>query len=151
MTPTSRRHRAALIAIGAVLAIAPAYGATGNGVTGRWFTDGFERGDHLEVFFDIRANGTYEKDIRIIENCDIAAHAKEGGKWTFQRGSLATVSETLDGKPVTGSPTDTHDLFTVTRVDEEHINLFDTETKINWGLMLVAPDFPFPAARGCGV
>jgi hypothetical protein len=132
--------------------VAPAYGAADESVTGRWFSEGFERGEHIQVFLDLKSGGTFEKDVRIIDsNCDVAGEAKETGKWTLARGSLATVSEAVDGKPVTGSPADTHDLFRVEHVDEEHINLFDTETRLTWGLMLVTPDYAFPVARGCGV
>jgi len=142
----------AFIGAALILAILPAHGAAGDSVTGRWLAEGYERGEHLQVFFDLRPDGTYEKDIRVIDtNCGIEAEAKETGKWTFPGGNLATVSEAVDGKPVTGSVADTHDLFRVDRVDEEHINLFDTETKLNWGLMLVAKDYAFPVARGCGV
>lgn len=135
----------------AVLVIAPAYGATGNAPVGRWFTEGFEKGTHLQVILDIQPGGSYEKDVRIVENCDIAASGKEGGSWTFEGKNLATVSETFDGKPAGGSQADKHDLFTVTPVDDEHINFFDTETKIDWGLMRVSPSYAFPAPRGCGI
>ena len=144
--------RRAYIATALMLVAAPAFGAANDSVTGRWLAEGFERGEHLQVFFDLQAGGTYEKHIRIIDsNCGIDGEAKETGKWSFQRGNLATVSEAVDGKPVTGSPADTHDLFRVERVDEEHINLYDTETKLTWGLMLVTPDYGFPVARGCGL
>ena len=140
------------IAAALLLAVLPAYSATDDAVVGRWLAEGYERNEHLQVFLDLQAGGTYEKDIRIIDsNCGIEGEAKETGKWTFQRGNLATVSEAVDGKPVTGSVADTHDLFRVDRVDEEHINLFDTETRLTWGLMLVAKDYAFPVARGCGV
>jgi hypothetical protein len=145
-----RRH--AYVATALMLAMPPAYAASDNGVTGRWFAEGFERSEHLQVFFDIQTGGTYEKQIRVIDsNCAVDGQAKEAGKWIFQRGNLATVSEVVDGKPVTGSPADTHDLFRVERVDDEHINLYDTETKLTWGLMLVTPDYGFPVARGCGL
>jgi hypothetical protein len=142
---------AAALAIAPLLALAPAYGAADNSLTGRWFTDGFEHGAHIQVYRDIKPDGTYQKDIRVIDNCEIAAEGKENGKWTFARGNFATVRESIDGKPETGSPADTHDLFTVTRVDDEHINFFDTDTKLNWGLMLASPSDKFPAARGCGI
>src|SRR6185369_17948188 len=117
---------------------------------GRWFSEGFERGEHIQVFLDLKSGGTYEKQVRIIDsNCGIAADAKETGEWTVQRGNLATVSEAVDGKPITGSTADTHDLYRVEHVDEEHMNLFDTETRLTWGLMLVTPDYAFPVARGC--
>jgi len=148
----SSRLRCSAYALAALILAAPAYGAAEDSVTGRWFAEGFERTEHLQVFFELQPAGTYIKDIRVIDsNCGVAAEAKETGKWTFQRGSLATVSEAVDGMPVTGSPADTHDLFRVERVDEEHINLYDTETKLTWGLMMVAPNYAFPVARGCGL
>ena len=134
-----------------ILAALPAYAAD-ESVTGRWFSEGFEHNEHLQVFFELQTAGTYVKEIRVIDsNCGIDGQAKETGKWSFQRGNLATVSEAVDGKPVTGSPADTHDLFRVERVDDEHINLYDTETKLTWGLMRVTPDYAFPVARGCGL
>ena len=136
----------------AMLVALPAFGAADASLNGRWFAEGYERNEHLQVFLELRPGGTYEKDIRVVDtNCGIAAEAKETGKWTFERGNLATVSEAVDGKPVTGSVADTHDLFRVDRVDDEHINLFDTETKLTWGLLLVSKDYAFPVARGCGV
>jgi len=147
--PTLRRQAHILATL--MLAVAPAY-AQGDSVAGRWFAEGSEHGEHLQVFFRILPDGTYDKDIRVIDsNCGIAGEAKETGKWSFQRGSLATVSETVDGKPVTASPADTHDLYRVERVDDEHINLYDTETRLTWGLMMVMPDTVFPVARGCGL
>jgi hypothetical protein len=144
-----RRQTPVLAAL--MLAVAPARAAE-DSVAGRWFAEGFERGEHLQVFFRLQPDGTYDKDIRVIDsNCGVDGQAKENGKWSFQRGSLATVSEMVNGKPVTGSPADTHDLFRVERVDEEHINLYDTETRLTWGLMLVGPDYAFPVARGCGL
>lgn len=140
-----------ILAIIVTLATAPAFGATDDGLIGRWFTEGFEKGVHLQVILDVKPGGSYAKDIRIIENCEIAANGKETGTWTFERGNLATVSETFDGKPATGSMADTHNRFTVSRVDKEHINFFDTDTKLNWALMLVSPSDMFPAPRGCGI
>ena len=145
------KSTANFLAIAALFATASAYGAADSAVTGRWFTEGFEKGAHIQVLLDIQPGGSYEKEIRIIENCENAASGKETGKWTFEGRSLATVSETFDGRPATGSQADTHNLFTVTRVDDEHINFFDTETKIDWGLMLVSQSYPFPAPRGCGI
>ena len=149
--PVTAQLKAHLLAAVAVLATAPAFGAADGAMIGRWFTEGFEKGTHLQVILDVKPGGSYAKDIRIIENCEIAANGKETGTWTFERGNLATVSETFDGKPATGSTADTHNLFTVSRVDAEHINFFDTETKLNWALMLVSPSDPFPAPRGCGI
>ena len=146
-----KTHRGAFFAVAALIATAPAHGAAGNAVTGRWFTEGFEKGAHIQVLLDIQPGGSYVKDLRIIENCEIAASGNETGKWTFDGRRLATVSEAFDGRPAAGSQADTHNLFTVTRVDEEHINFFDTETKIDWGLMLVSQSYPFPAPRGCGI
>jgi hypothetical protein len=142
---------AAVIAAG-VLAAVPAFGAADDSLTGRWYSEGFERGEHLQVFLELKDGGDYVKDVRVLDsNCDIAADAKETGKWVFQRNNLTTVSEAVDGKPVTAAPADRHDLYRVDRVDEEHINLFDTETRLTWGLMLVPADYAFPVARGCGV
>ena len=140
----------ATLAIVAALAAAPASHAVDNAPTGRWFTEGTEKGLHLQVILDLKAGGSYAKDIRIIENCDIAANGKETGKWTYAGDNLATVSETFDGKPATGSNADTHNTFRVSRVDGEHINFFDNDTKLNWALMMVSASDPFPAPRGCG-
>jgi hypothetical protein len=118
---------------------------------GRWFTEGDERGVHIQVFMENKADGSYVKDVRAIQKCDVAGTGKEVGKWTFDQGNFATTSETLDGKPITGSYADTHDLFNVTRVDESHINLFDTETKLTWALQLVSDAFSFPPPRGCSI
>src|SRR5262249_14277742 len=105
----SRLRRQTLVLATLMLAVAPAYAAE-DSVAGRWLAEGFERGEHLQVFFRILPDGTYDKDIRVVDsNCGIEGEAKETGKWSFQRGSLATVSEAVDGKPVTGSPADTHD------------------------------------------
>src|SRR5262249_29426847 len=145
-------RRQALVLAALMLAAVPAYGAADEPMTGRWFSEGFEHGEHLQVIFDLQAGGTYGKDIRVIDdNCGVAVQAKETGKWERQRANLATVTETIDGKPVTASPADTHNLFRVERVDDEHINLFDTDTRLTWGLMLVTPDYMFPVARGCGL
>lgn len=144
-------RRRTFFALVVALAATPAFGAANNAITGRWFTEGFEKGTHLQVILDIKPGGSYDKDIRVIGNCDIAASGKETGTWTFDGRSLGTVSETFDGKPATGSPSDTHNRFTVTRVDDEHINLFDTDTNIDWGLMLVSQSYLFPAPRNCGI
>jgi hypothetical protein len=140
------------LAAALMLAVAPAYSAADEPVTGRWYSEGFERGEHLQVFLDLKDGGDYVKDVRVLDsNCDIAGEAKETGKWLLQGANLTTVSEAVDGKPVTAAPADRHDLYRVEHVDEGHINLFDTETRITWGLMLVTPDYAFPVARGCGV
>ena len=135
-----------------MLAVAPAYSAADESVAGRWYSEGFERGEHLQVFLELKADGNYLKDVRVLDsNCDVAGEGKETGKWLLQGANLTTVSEAVDGKPVTASPADRHELYRVEHVDEEHLNLFDTETKLTWGLMLVTPAFGFPVARGCGV
>ena len=118
---------------------------------GRWFTEGVEKGVHLQVFLENKADGTYVKDVRAIMNCETAGSGKETGKWTFEHGEYATASELVDGKPVTGSYADTHDLFKVTRVDGMHVSLLDTETDITWALSLVPDSFSFPPARGCSI
>jgi hypothetical protein len=141
-----------LLAAALMLAAVPAFGAADNSMTGRWYSEGFERGEHLQVFLELKDGGDYVKDVRVLDsNCDIAGEGKETGKWLLQGANLTTVSEEVDGKPVTAAPADRHELYRVDRVDEEHINLFDTETRITWGLMLVTPDYAFPVARGCGV
>ncbi|HEX3487341.1 MAG TPA: hypothetical protein VHT51_19960 [Micropepsaceae bacterium] len=140
-------HGAAIFAL--ALTVAPASAASENAMMGRWFTEGFEKGAHIQVIFDIKPSGTYDKDIRVIDNCDIAATGKETGSWMIDGQNLITVSETFDGMPATGS--NTNNRFTITRVDDEHVNLFDTETKLDWGLMLVSASYVFPAARGCGI
>src|SRR5579871_2522090 len=133
-----------------VLAAVPAFGAADDSLTGRWYSEGFEHGEHLQVFLNLQAGGEYLKDVRVLDsNCDIAGEGKETGKWVLQGANLTTVSEEVDGKPVNASPADRHELYRVDRVDEEHINLFDTETRITWGLMLVSADYAFPVARGC--
>jgi hypothetical protein len=139
------------LAMLAALALSPASFAADNAPTGRWVTEGFEKGIHLQVILDLKPGGTYAKDIRIIENCEIAGNGKETGTWTFERGNLATVSETFDGKPATGSNADTHNTFRVSRVDGDHINFFDNDTKLNWALMMVSASDSFPAPRGCGI
>jgi hypothetical protein len=141
----------ASLALIASFALAPAHGASDSPLLGRWFTEGDERGVHIQVFMENKADGTYVKDVRAIQMCDVAGTGKEAGKWTYDQGNFATTSETLDGKPITGSYADTHDLFTVTRVDDSHINLFDTETKLTWGLQLVSDSFSFPPPRGCSI
>jgi hypothetical protein len=144
---------AVVIALGGWgLGLAPAFGAGAeNSMVGRWFTEGVERGVHIQVFMENKADGSYVKDVRAIQNCQTAGAGKETGKWTFEQDNLATTSEMLDGKPVTGSYADTHDLFTVTRVDDAHINLFDTETKLTWALEKVSDSFGFPPPRGCSI
>ena len=134
-----------------VLAATSAPAATNDSMVGRWFTEGVERGAHLQVFIENKADGSYVKDIRVIQNCQTAGAAKETGKWTFEQGKFATTSEMLDGKPMTGSYADLHDLFNVSRVDDTHINLFDTETNLTWGLEKEPDTFGFPPARGCSI
>jgi hypothetical protein len=143
---------AATLALSALLAAVPARAADDGGVVGRWFTEGVERNIHLQVFLDNKMDGTYEKDVRAVsEECRMGRVSKEIGKWQFEQGSLGTTSETVDGKPVTGSPADIHDVFTVTRVDDTHINLFDIETRITWSLTLASPTAAFPTPRGCSI
>jgi hypothetical protein len=129
---------------------APSFAAD-NSTAGRWFAEGDENGVHIQVFLDMKPDGSYVKDVRIIDKCDTAGAGKETGKWTYEKGDLATESEMLDGKPVTGSFADIHDLYNVTRIDESHINLYDTETKINWALSLATASTMFPPPRGCSV
>jgi hypothetical protein len=148
MTRSSKLFAA--LALAASFAGPPGYAAE-NGMVGRWFTEGVEKGVHLQVFLENKSNGSYVKDVRAFDGCDVAGTGQETGKWTFEKGDFATESEMLDGKPVTGSFADTHDLFTVTRVDDTHINLYDTETNITWALSKVAPSYSFPPARGCSV
>src|SRR4051812_12597408 len=115
----SRLCRPAFVLATVLCVTAPAYGAPDASLNGRWLAEGYERGDHLQVFFDLQPAGTYLKEIRVIDgNCGVVAQAKETGKWSFQRDNLATISEAVDGKLVTGSVADTHDLFRVERIDE---------------------------------
>ena len=125
--------------------------ATADDMVGRWFTEGMERGVHLQVFIETKPDGSYVKDVRAIQNCQTAGNAKETGKWTFESGKFAPTSEMLDGKPMTGSYADLHDLFNVTKVDDTHLNMFDTETNLTWGLKKVSDTFGFPPARGCSI
>jgi hypothetical protein len=145
------KHLFAAFALLLFFAALPSHAADNNSLVGRWFTEGVENGVYLQVFLDNKADGTYVKDVRAIDKCEAAGSGKETGKWTYEKGDLATESQMLDGKPVTGSFADTHDLFTVTRVDESHINLYDTETNITWALSLVPASATFPAPRGCSV
>lgn len=152
MAYDSRKTLAILASLALSALTAPsASAAQENSIIGRWFTEGVERGVHIQVFLDNKPDGSYEKDIRAIEKCEVAGRGKETGKWTFQNGDFATTSEAVDGKPATGSPADLHDLFNVTRVDESHINLYDTETKLNWALLLVTDSYAFPPPRGCSI
>lgn len=134
-----------------ILATTSALTATDDSMVGRWFTEGVERGVHLQVFIETKPDGSYVKDVRAIQSCQTAGTAKETGKWTFEQGKFATTSEMLDGKPMTGSYADLHDLFNVTKVDDTHLNMFDTETNLTWGLEKVSDTFGFPPARGCSI
>jgi hypothetical protein len=120
-------------------------------MTGRWFTEGDEHGIHIQLFMDDKADGTYAKDIRAIDKCDVAGKGKETGTWRMMGNDFITDSKTVDGMPVDASQPDTHNVFTMTRIDEAHINLYDTETKITWALSLVEETTGFPAPRGCSV
>jgi hypothetical protein len=142
---------AAVLAAAASFAAFPTHAADSGNLAGRWFAEGFENNVHLQVFLDTKPDGTYVKDVRAIDKCETAGTGKETGKWTYEKDELATESETLDGKPVTGSFADTHDLFTVTRVDDKHIKLLDTETNITWDLTLVSASYAFPPPRGCSI
>ena len=146
-----RRILIAAPATAALLAIAPASAAPEGSMVGRWFTEGVERGVHIQVFIDNHADGSYLKDVRAIENCEVAGSGKETGKWTFEKGNFATASEMLDGNQLDTSSPDTHDLFTVTHVDDAHLNLYDTKTKLTWALIAVTKEAGFPAPRGCSV
>ena len=126
-----------------------ALAAQDNSLVGRWFAEGDENGAHIQVFLDNKNDGTYVKDVRAVNGCDTQGAGKETGIWSFEKGDFATESKLVDGNPVTGSFADTHDLFTVTQVDEDHINLYDTETNITWALARVSQTAPFPAPRGC--
>lgn len=137
------------LVIAVLYAAQGALAAENRGMTGRWFTEGDENGAHLQVFLENKADGTYVKDVRAVNGCEARGAGKETGVWTFEKGDYATEAKALDGMPVTGSFADTHDLFTVTQVDEDHINLYDTETNLNWALARVSQTAPFPAPRGC--
>jgi hypothetical protein len=128
-----------------------ALAADNRPMVGRWFAEGDENGAHIQVFLDNKTDGTYVKDVRAVNGCEAQGAGRETGVWTFDKGDYATEAKQLDGKPVTGSFADTHDLFTVTLVDEDHINLYDTETNLNWALSRVTAAAPFPAPRGCSI
>ena len=144
---------AILLTFAAMPGLVPAHAASTSLMEGRWFTEGVERGAHIQVFIDNKPDGSYEKDLRVIENCEVAGRAKETGKWKFEQDGYATVSEAVNGKPVGPdvSAADKNDFFRVTRVDNEHVNLFDTETNLNWALTLVPATLDFPAPQGCTV
>lgn len=126
-----------------------AIAAQSGGMTGRWFAEGEEGGVHIQVFLDNKADGTYVKDVRAVDGCETMGAGKETGVWSLEKNDFATEAKALDGNPVTGSFADTHDLFLVTRVDEDHVNLYDTETDLTWALNRVSATAPFPAPRGC--
>jgi hypothetical protein len=126
-----------------------ALAADNNGMVGRWFAEGVENGAHIQVFLENKIDGTYLKDVRAVNGCETRGAGKETGIWTFEKGDYATEAKQLDGMQVTGSFADTHDLFTVTRVDEDHINLYDTETNLTWALSRESATASFPAPRGC--
>lgn len=140
-----------MIAATAAVLLPRCASAAEDGVLGRWFTEGVERGVHVQVFLDAKPDGTYEKLIRAVDGCDTGRASRETGKYTYEQGQLATESETVDGKPVTGSFSDVHDLFNVTRIDASHITLFDTETMLTWTLSLVSTTATFPPPAGCSI
>ena len=63
----SRHIFTALASAAIVLALGPA-SAQDMSMLGRWFTEGVEKGVHLQVFLENKADGTYVKDVRAIDS-----------------------------------------------------------------------------------
>ena len=64
-----------------------------NLMTGSWYTEGVEGGQHLQSIVDNSPDGTFTKHIRNGTDCQAIASWVETGTWTFDGKEYVEVTE----------------------------------------------------------
>jgi hypothetical protein len=122
--------------IGAIVfllaALLAAAAAPRPALTGTWFTEGIEGGDHFQSVFAVRPDGHFVKQFRDA-TCGRARTWREGGNWSFdgQRVLLDTAGDAMD-------PVVRRDVFDYHAGDTDHFSMTDEDTRITWKFVRVA-------------
>jgi hypothetical protein len=138
-----------LAALPLVAAMAAAPAAADNLMTGQWYTEGVEHGQHLQSLVANNPNGTFTKNIRNGTDCRQTASWIETGTWTFDGKRYVEVTETVNGQKVDSRLPDYTDTFDVSPVDDTHVALHDAKTLITWPFAKVDPHFALSQPKDC--
>jgi len=142
------KHLLALLPLAFALA-SPALGD--NLLTGRWYTEGNEDGQHLQFVLANNPDGTFVKNIRNGTNCRAIATWVETGSWGFDGKRYVETTETVGGQKVDPAASDFKDAFEVARVDDTHMTLTDVKTQLTWTMAKVDPNYAMSPPKECTV
>ena len=80
---------------------APAATANASPFVGFWYGVGEPDDPSISYIDAYRADGTFNSEFRKCEKGEVVWRQTETGKWSFAKGELRMVSETIDGKKAT--------------------------------------------------
>jgi hypothetical protein len=122
--------------------------AWADSLSGRWYAEGVEDGQHLQWIEDNRDDGTFTIAIRFINGCDVSQAETETGSWHYADHRLTKWTRTVKYRRVPDAD-NYHDTWLATPVDGDHVQLLDIKTHVTWAASRVARDFVFPDPSHC--
>lgn len=131
-----------------LLATTPAVAETSAPVSGRWYSEGIEKGGYFQFIDSIHDDGAFTLEAREIRGCKPGPPWTEAGTWTYSGDSIHKVTKVVAGDSVPDTD-EYHDTFAVTVLDKDRQSWVDAKTKIAWNLTRVSPDFSFPIPKPC--
>lgn len=144
--------RTAFLAIWLLLSIPFAsFAAEELSLSGHWYMEGVEHDNKYQSLLENRDDGTLEKTIQDVTNCQSIYSWIETGTWQFDGRIYRQVTETVDGESFDTSDPYLNDSFDITRVDSAHIAAYDPKTKITRTMAQVPAEFKIPPAKHCAI
>ncbi len=111
---------------------------------GVMYAEGTQRGERAQIILENRSDGTFQRQIRKINDCAHPEDWREAGMWTYDNGILTFVTTSSHENPMYDkSP------FRVKFIDQNHFSLLDEETLALWLFTKVSPSFEMPLTGGC--
>jgi hypothetical protein len=118
---------------------------------GSWYTEGIEHNDYLQAFVTFKADGTFEKLIRTLQECKVKGEWVESGNWTLANSQLQFLTTQVARRNIDPSDEYYVNTFLVTPLDATNIKIFDLETLLTWKLVTATPPLKFPDVQDCVV
>lgn len=116
---------------------------------GRWYGESYQPslGKKTQEVMDRRADGTFEIEFRLYENCELKFDEKEAGRWSVNGRIYHTDTLYVNGRAVDTKLSFYHDDYEIERLGTGEFTYRHVKSGVTATSRKVGPDFIFPA---CG-
>ncbi len=127
-----------------LLAVGPAVAASMQDLVGLWYGEGYQPvpDRDMQWIVERRADGTFEAEFRIVNQCQVEVRQVETGRWGVFEQGFFTIVETIDGIAVLPRGPDP---YTIERIDENSIDYTHLGTGTAFKARRVQQGFSMPA------